>query len=158
WNVPHPRNEFFTGRDEVVAAIRKRLTRRRKAALAQAISGLGGIGKTQTAVEYAHRYRDRYQAILWLNAETPLGLKAGCGELARLMRMPHPQGDLDQAVLALKQWLAIESGWLLIFDNADAPAMLEPFLPDAEHGNILVTSRAQDFQDIGIFEPVELGE
>ena len=158
WSVPHPRNAFFTGRDEAVAEVRKSLTRRRKAVLAQAIAGLGGIGKTQTAVEYAYRYRDKYQALLWLDAESPLALKAGCGELARRLHLPHPENDLDQAVLALKQWLATQPGWLLIFDNADDPTTLHPFLPDAEHGHILVTSRAQDFQDLGIIHPVQLGQ
>ena len=51
-----------------------------------------------------------------------------------------------------------EAGWLLILDNADDPASLEPFLPRAEHGHILITSRAQDFQDLGIIDPVELEE
>src|SRR5262249_45089243 len=58
WTVPHPRNPFFEGRDEVIKDLRNRLASRGRAALAQtqAISGLGGIGKTQTAVEYAYRY------------------------------------------------------------------------------------------------------
>ena len=72
------------------------------------------------------------------------------------MHLPHPENDLDQAVLALKQWLATHPGWLLIFDNADDPDVLKPFLPDAEHGHILITSRAQDFQDLGIINPVQL--
>ena len=138
--------------------MRRRLTKRGRAALAQAqaISGLGGIGKTQTAVEYAYRYRQKYRAVLWLNAESPLALKAGCGELAWRMQLPHPRYDLDQAVPALKLWLETHSGWLLVYDNADDPAMLGPFLPDAGQGHILLTSRAQDFQDIGILNPVEL--
>ncbi len=98
WSVPHPRNAFFAGRDDVIAEIRKRLTRRVhvSALLIQAISGLGGIGKTQTAIEYAYRYRKKYKAVLWLDAESPLALKAACGELARRMQLPHPENDLDQ--------------------------------------------------------------
>ena len=138
--------------------MRKHLTEGRKAALAQAITGLGGIGKTQTAVEYAYRYRDKYKAVLWLNAESTLGLKTGSAELAGLLHLPHPENDLDAAVLAFKQWLKTEAGWLLILDNADDPALLKPFLPDAEHGHILITSRAQDFQDLGIIDPVGLEE
>ena len=141
WNVPHRQNHAFTGRGEVLAALWQRLTGSGRTALAQAISGLGGIGKTQTAVEYAYRYRDQYQAILWLNAESPLALKAGCGKLARRMQLSHPEGDLDQAILALKDWLETHSGWLLVLDNADDPARLGPFLPDAEQGHILLTSR-----------------
>ena len=156
WNVPHPTKPRLHGPRGHPRRPAEAAHQRGRTALAQAISGLGGIGKTQTAVEYAYRYRDKYQAVLWLNAESPLALKAGCGELARLMHLPHPEDDLDQAVLALKHWLETQPGWLLVLDNADDPAMLKPFLPDAEHGHILITSRAQDFQDLGILDPVEL--
>ncbi len=156
WNVPYVRNEFFTGRESVVTAIRRGFALPKKAVQAQAISGLGGLGKTQIAVEYAYHYRDTYAAVFWLDAESELSLKAGFGELARLMKLPHRENDLDQAVLAFKQWLATEPGWLLIFDNADLPAVLKPFLPLVDHGHVLITSRAQDFQDLGILNPVEL--
>ena len=158
WNVPHPRNPSFTGREAEIAGLRERLARKRKTALAQAISGLGGIGKTQTAVEYAYRYRDEYKAVLWLNAESPLSLKTGCGDIARQMPLPHDEKDLDQAAAAVKDWLGTHPDWLLILDNADDPAVLEPFLPTDHEGHILITSRAQDFQHLGILDPVELGE
>ena len=158
WNVPHPRNPSFTGREAEIAGLRERLARKRKTALAQAISGLGGIGKTQTAVEYAYRYRDEYKAVLWLNAESPLSLKTGCGDIARQMPLPHDEKDLDQAAAAVKYWLGTHPDWLLILDNADDPAVLEPFLPTDHEGHILITSRAQDFQHLGILDPVELGE
>jgi tetratricopeptide (TPR) repeat protein len=158
WAVPHPRNEFFEGRDAVIADLRKNLTRRRKAALSQAITGLGGIGKTQTAVEYAYRYRDKYKAILWLNAESTLGLRTGFAELAERLELPHPEHDLDAAIVAFKQWLKTQPGWLLILDNADDPALLMPFLPEAEHGHILITSRARTFQNLAVVDPVRLDE
>src|SRR5437660_7912393 len=68
WNVPHRRNPFFTGREEILVHLYEVLRSRKAAALnqAQAISGLGGIGKTQVAVEYAYRYRHHYQAIFWM--------------------------------------------------------------------------------------------
>ena len=80
WNVPHPRNPSFTGRENEIAGLRERLAQKSKTAIAQAISGLGGIGKTQTAVEYAYRYRDEYKAVLWLNAESPLSLNTSFRE------------------------------------------------------------------------------
>ncbi|MGZ3433766.1 MAG: tetratricopeptide repeat protein, partial [Isosphaeraceae bacterium] len=140
WNVPHPRNPSFSGREAEIAGLRERLARKRKTALAQAISGLGGIGKTQTAVEYAYRYRDEYKAVLWLNAESSLSLKTGCGDIARQMPLPHDEKDLDQAAAAVKYWLGTHPDWLLILDNADDPAVLEPFLPTDHAGHILITS------------------
>ena len=158
WHVPHRRNPVFTGRGDVIADLRRRLTQRGRAALGQvqAICGLGGIGKTQTAVEYAYRYRDKYLAVLWATAESTLALKAGFAELARRMHLPHPQEDLDQGVIALKGWLEAHPGWLLILDNADDPNFLAPFLPDAGHGHVLITSRAQDFQNLGVLDAIEL--
>jgi hypothetical protein len=72
WNVPHTRNPFFTGREGVLKKLHEALTSGSAAALSQpqAISGLGGIGKTQTAVEYVYRYRAEYSAVLWVRAES----------------------------------------------------------------------------------------
>ena len=75
WNVPYNRNLFFTGREDVFAALRSALSiEEQPIALTQpqAISGLSGIGKTQTAVEYAHRYRDSYSAVLWARPTPPI--------------------------------------------------------------------------------------
>ncbi len=72
WNVPYLRNPIFTGREELLKQLHDNLTQNKTAALTQvqAIHGLGGIGKTQTAVEYAYRYGDEYHAVLWVNAAT----------------------------------------------------------------------------------------
>jgi hypothetical protein len=71
WQVP-PRNPFFTGREAQLERFHESLRRTRSAALsqAQAISGLGGIGKTHTALEYAHRYRHEYTAAFWTGANS----------------------------------------------------------------------------------------
>jgi len=156
WNVPHPRNPVFTGREDVLSDLRRRLTRQGRITLSQAISGLGGIGKTQTAVEYAYLQRDKYKAIIWLNAESPQELEAGCSDVLRRLQASRPKDDRDSVVHTFKDWLDCHRGWLLILDNADDPATLNSFLPNVEHGHVLITSRAQDFQKLGILDPIEL--
>src|SRR5207249_3255748 len=153
WNVPHERNPAFTGREDVLERVRSRLTSNGTAALsqAQAISGLGGIGKTQTAVEYAYRYRQDYRAVLWVVAETEQSLSTGFAALARLLHLPETDApDQDQLRQAVQSWLEANEGWLLVFDNADEPSLLRPYLPRQHRGHVLLTSRAQIFQAAGL--------
>ena len=150
---------FFTGRDRVLADLHERLTQDSAAALSQtqAISGLGGIGKTQTAVEYAYRYRREYGAVFWVRSETFTELTTGFVEIARRLDLPQKDAqDPNDTVAAVKRWLEQQSDWLLIFDNADAPKLVKSFRPQAAHGHILLTSRAQVFGVVGIARPVAL--
>src|SRR3989454_6844768 len=146
WNVPFRRNPFFTGRELIVAQVHSLLHAGKTAALSQpsAISGLGGIGKTQTAVEYAYRYREEYQHVLWVQANTSEALLANFVALARLLDLPEQDAREQQiTVQAVKHWLESHSGWLLIFDNADDLAMVRDYLPEGNTGHILLTTRSQ---------------
>ena len=137
WNVPFRRNPFFTGREEVLHQLHERLTTRRSAAVsqAQAISGLGGIGKTQLALEYAYRYRQDYQSVLWARGDTRDGdlvLVCHCrAPGAARTRCPGPRAHLP-----VKRWLQTHPGWLLILDNADDLRLLPDFLPLVPVGHL----------------------
>ncbi|MBW4482045.1 MAG: tetratricopeptide repeat protein [Tildeniella torsiva UHER 1998/13D] len=159
WLVPYGRNPYFTGRDEVLTTLYQQLHEGQTAAISQtqAISGLGGIGKTQTAVEYAYRYRDDYRYVFWVGADTELELTSGYVAIAQTLNLPLKNAEnQDETVQSVRVWLGREEGWLLIFDNADHPELVQPFLPREIKGHILVTSRAQDFQDLGIVQPVTM--
>jgi tetratricopeptide (TPR) repeat protein/DNA-binding XRE family transcriptional regulator len=146
WNVPYRRNPFFTGREEILDNLYTVLRSSKAAGLTQtqAISGLGGIGKTQVAVEYAYRYRDHYQAILWINASTRDALSTDFAMLGALLDLPeqHEQ-DQDIVVRAVKRWLTSHTHWLLILDNVDNLEMILDFLPMHGTGDVLLTTRLQ---------------
>jgi tetratricopeptide (TPR) repeat protein len=144
WHVPFRRNPFFTGREELLTQLHENLTQTGAAALtqAQAISGLGGIGKTQTAVEYAYRYREEYQAILWVTAATQNTLLADFVTLAATLVLPEKnEQDQNLTVSAVQRWFAQHTNWLLILDNADDLDVVEEFVPAGGKGHILLTTR-----------------
>ena len=146
WNVPFPRNPFFTGREQLLTQLHDNLTKTKVATLTQpqAISGLGGIGKTQTAVEYAYRHQEEYQAILWVHATTRDTIITSFVELAALLTLPEQQEqDQQKVIAAVKGWFATHDHWLLIFDNADDLSLVEAFLPARGKGHLLLTTRTQ---------------
>ena len=146
WCLPYRRNPFFTGRDEVLARLHEQLHTGNAAILAQvqAISGLGGIGKTSTAVEYAYRYRQEYQAVLWVHAENHETLTADAVGIAQVLDLPEKdEQDLRYVREAVKRWLAINQGWLLILDNVEEFSILNELLPSESKGHVLMTTRAQ---------------
>src|SRR5207237_5186467 len=83
WNVPYRRNPFFTGRTQLLERLHQQLSRAQ--GQSYALSGLGGIGKTQTVIEYAYRYRDEYSAVFWIRAASRETLVADFVALARLL-------------------------------------------------------------------------
>ncbi len=110
----------------------------------QAICGLGGVGKTQVALEYAYRHVQDYQAIFWTRADSRDTLVAGLLEIASILRLPE-RDERDQGVVraAVKAWLSQNTGWLLILDNVDDLTLLPEFLPVPLSGHLLLTTRAQ---------------
>ncbi|MBA2286452.1 MAG: helix-turn-helix transcriptional regulator [Ktedonobacteraceae bacterium] len=146
WQVPLPRNPFFTGRQELLRTLHEKLRREHSMALTQswAISGLGGIGKTQIALEYAYQYRYDYTAIFWVSAATQDTLLTGLLALGeRLKVLEKDERDHQRAILMVKQWLAAHQDWLLILDNADDVSIARDVLPPEHAGHVLLTTRAQ---------------
>ena len=146
WFVPYRRNPFFTGREETLAYLHNALKKSKTASLtqAQAINGLGGIGKTQIAIEYAYRYREDYQAVFCINASTNDTLNNDFKTLAVLLHLPeHDEQEQDIVVRAVKLWLTTHSHWLLILDNVDNLETIAKFLPEYGVGEVLITTRLQ---------------
>ncbi len=154
WNVPN-RNADFTGRENVLDRLHDELTGDGTAVvLARAVYGLGGVGKTQVALEYAHRFKADYRLIWWINAEQPLEITLALAELTGQMGLPIGDNAADAATAALEQLRRDVTGrWLLIFDNAEEPEDLASFLPTGS-GHILITSRNPAWTRHA--EPVEL--
>ncbi len=146
WNVPYQRNPFFTGREHILSSLHTMLSTESRAAvtLIQAISGMGGIGKTQTVAEYAHRYRDDYYAVLWARADTREILSADVASIADLLHLPEVDGrDLPRIGAAVKRWLSNHTHWLLILDNVEDFTVLQEVIPSDRRGSLLLTTRAQ---------------
>ena len=145
WHVPYRRNAYFTGRDDLLTTLRERFSTPREGWPAiQALTGLGGVGKTQVALEYAYRYRQEYQAVLWARADIPENLASDALLLARILRLPAQEHTDQNVVLdALKRWLQQSSNWLLILDNVVDLELVSAFLPLQYRGYVLLTTRIQ---------------
>jgi tetratricopeptide (TPR) repeat protein len=153
-NLPYPSLEtLFVGRDPALADLRAALGAGGHAAAVsgKALHGLGGVGKTRLAVEYAWRHAGEYSALLFVPAETPERLSAGLAALAGADALDLPQqaaaSDAEK-IAAARQWLARHPTWLMILDNVDdaaAVAAVAAELPRLGGGHALITARATQF-------------
>lgn len=146
WHIPYPRNHYFTGREELLLRLHDLLVGEQQPVLSQALvlSGMGGMGKTQVAIEYAYRHVRDYTAILWVNAETAENLLASFARMARTLNLPEQNEANQQTIVAaITRWLNSNSHWLLIVDNLNDTALLQRFLPAFPHGSWLFTTQRQ---------------
>lgn len=140
WQVPSPRNSFFTGREDLLTELHTQLGGGQTVAL----RGLGGVGKTQIALEYAYRYALEYRAVFWLAAERSETILSGLLAIAEAVQLPgRDDPNQARAVAAVQRWLATHGGWLMIWDNVEDLDLLRRFLPPARQGVHLLTTRLQ---------------
>ncbi|EFH86219.1 FxSxx-COOH system tetratricopeptide repeat protein [Ktedonobacter racemifer] len=144
WYVPYQRNYYFTGREALLEQLHTSFASGQALALTQSytLSGLGGIGKTQVALEYAYRYHQHYAATFWLAAESSETLTSSFLSIAQTLRLPerHEQ-DQHKIIASVLQWLNSHKNWLLIFDNVEDIGVLKPFLPTTRQGSFLFSTR-----------------
>ena len=142
WCIPHQRNPFFTGRDEVLQEIHSLLQNDATGLSLCLLSGLGGIGKTQTALEYTYQHLYDYSAIFWINAASHETLITSCTAIVeQLPSVKHLTRSQSQVVATVKLWLREHRGWLLVLDNVENPALIQDFLTIVRNGALLLTSR-----------------
>ncbi len=146
WRVP-ARNPSFTGRDRMLERLHALLTRDDRVVV-QALQGMGGVGKTQLAVEYAHRFAPDYSLVWWFDAEQPALLPDQFAALAPRLGLPAqlPGPDAVEDVLSELQ---NRHDWLLVFDNATHPNDVLPYRPAVDTGRVLVTSRSPVWGGLG---------
>ncbi|MGW1764755.1 FxSxx-COOH system tetratricopeptide repeat protein [Streptomyces sp. NPDC002073] len=159
WNAP-PRNTGFTGRSIVLERMRDQLGGGISVVLPQpqTLFGLGGVGKTQVALEYVHRFMADYDLVWWISSEQTDDVVAGLAELA--VRLGAQTGEdmaaASQEAIDLLRRGVPTSRWLLVFDNADDPETLKRFFPPGGPGHVLVTSRNQSWSQYGDALPVDV--
>ncbi len=138
-----PRPTLLAGREELLAELDARLTRDETGASPRMVvlCGLGGVGKTSVAVEYAHRHLSEFGVVWQFSAEEPAVLAAGFGDLAVALGV-HDLLTAGDPVAAVHGALAARpGGWLLIFDNVTEPAAIWATLPPGGRGRVLITAQ-----------------
>ena len=156
--LPYPSiGTLFKGRDEFIKQLRQSLqasSHRATAITGKAVHGLGGVGKTRLAVEYAWQNADAYSAVLCVTADSPENLHRNLAELTgpQVLNLTEQSATEEEVrVAAALRWLQAHPGWLLILDNVDTEAAVnavEKLLADLRGGQVLITSRLARFSDV----------
>jgi hypothetical protein len=152
WGGVPQRIRNFTGRTDVLAQLRTGTAGNAAVVLPHALQGLGGVGKTAVAIEYAHLFRSDYDLVWWIPADQAALVRSSLARLAEQLGLPAATatGIESAAAAALDALRRGEpySRWLLIFDNADQPEDLNDIIPRDGPGNVLITSRNHRWQSV----------
>ncbi|MFD0684430.1 FxSxx-COOH system tetratricopeptide repeat protein [Actinomadura fibrosa] len=154
WGSSIPsRNPHFTARFAELQALEagygQQATADREGPVVQALYGQGGVGKTEIAVEYAHRHRRDYELVWWIRAEQEDLIRDALTDLADHLELHDTRGgDSDQLIrstLKALQWGVPYQTSLLIFDNAIRPEVILRYLPE-DGAHVLITTQSQGWR------------
>lgn len=153
WNVPLS-NPNFAGRDQDLMDLNTFFNEKASGSKIQILTGKGGIGKSQLAIEYAYRYKRDYSIVWWIRSEESAILSMDYNFLASELNLPEANDPNQKRVVqAIRSWFEIHQNWLLIFDNAREFPTLDEYIPRFNTGHILITSQNTDWKGIGrVFE------
>ncbi|MFE1857915.1 FxSxx-COOH system tetratricopeptide repeat protein [Streptomyces anandii] len=159
WDAP-PRNPFFVGRDRLLDQLHATLDVSRHRAAVLPADGLDAVGRTQLAVEYAHRFQAAYDLVWWVRAESRESVLLSLARLARRLGLRAAGGVPDAARRALEALEPPDDGegfgrWLLVYDNAGRAGELAGLLPSGRRGHLLVSSRDRAWREV--MDAVEVG-
>ncbi|MFG2903276.1 NB-ARC domain-containing protein [Streptomyces zaomyceticus] len=149
------RRAAFVGRDRELALL-DGTSERTDPLVVQALHGLGGVGKSALAAQWAATRADADNPVWWITADTPTALSAGLAALATALQPALAQLPPDQLTERAVQWLTTHQGWLLVLDNVTDPAHVQPLLARVRSGRILITSRrASGWHDVAVPVPLD---
>jgi tetratricopeptide (TPR) repeat protein len=163
WGSVPPRNPNFTGRRELLRELGERVMSGTTAVLPSALHGMGGIGKTQMAVEYIYSHLRDYDVVWWIPATEAAQIRVALTDLAQALNLAG-SGEANTAIPAVREALRIGRPyrrWLLVFDSAEDVAMVRQFFPTNGPGEILITSRNAEWAsvarplEVAVFERAE---
>ncbi|MQY04621.1 hypothetical protein ACRB68_26800 [Actinomadura sp. RB68] len=133
---------MFVGRDTALEQVKQALSAADEVVVSQAVIGMGGVGKSELALQYAEHARNRYDLVWWITAEAPEQIDAGLAELARtLVPDAARTARAEDAAAWVCGWLRAHPGWLLVLDNVTEPEHTAGLLGRLEGGHVLITSR-----------------
>ena len=162
------RNPDFFGRDEVMRDLEKAVLPSRAKFISSettstryfALSGVGGLGKTEIATEFAFRHKQKFDAVFWVKADEEAKLDQSYSQIAQILGLETAAESTSQVVskAIVKEWLSnpymclpleghsevssqAQATWLIIFDNADEPSIVADYWPVMGNGSVLITSR-----------------
>jgi tetratricopeptide (TPR) repeat protein len=157
WGDIPPKNLLFTGRTEVLDQLSARLSDGgATVVLPAALHGMGGIGKTQIAVEYIYRHLDDYDIVWWIQAAQTSQVRKALAELAQQLGLAG-SSEVHTAVPAVREALRRGepySQWLLVFDAAESVETIKEYFPANGPGQILITSRNPEWAEVA--NPLEI--
>jgi tetratricopeptide (TPR) repeat protein len=157
--VPYQQNPRFTGRTALLQTLREKLLTEQPKHFNHRIAlyGIGGVGKTQCALEYVYSNRDVYDRIYWISATSQSSLLSGFQKIAKKAQLPGLEnGNLQEVAELVLAWLRSEKNWLIVIDNLDDITVVDGFLPEnGPEKHTLITTRNPNTLGIPA-EPLEV--